>query len=562
MSLKIATDPNAYKQEYAKKLYRLTRPTEFSTKVNKRGETVNVQPMANDMTSLFTKYASGDISKQQLVTTLKGVQSRRASDKELANALSSDAEIERELGMEPGTLEPVEQVSEDISRIRKLAGLGIGTKAKEFMLEYRRDKTAQSMGSKLVSALANDRGNIGNLAKERSIAISAKQGNEVSPEEIAQITDSVLAAIESMDPTPNKQFTQWLARMYANGGLKLEDMNRNDTLTTYEIGKQRKLINPEHADINRFKSYQDFENALSNYDADEIRNSNKQEVDKGTAETVYDDADVRVIHPKDESAACYYGKGTRWCTAATKGHNYFNTYNSEGPMYILLPKHPEFDGEKYQLHFPSGQFMNEEDVPVALDGLIKKRFPGLESFFREKEADYFNNNVIYASDAVLNLIIKKVREEASDFIYETIGDWLDNDDYYRDWQEKEAIERGYVDSDGDVDWDRVYEDNDLNDYLEFNYEARDWLNNANEAFNVSPEMLRDAAREYEEWMKLDDLDVIYEGFVQEAMRRDEGYSIIKWLNERRPCYRIVKNLNSTEQVSEDISRIRKLAGLR
>jgi hypothetical protein len=67
---------------------------------------------------LFTKYASGDISKQQLVTTLKGVQSRRASDKELANALSSDAEIERELDMEP-----VEQVSEDISRIRKLAGL-------------------------------------------------------------------------------------------------------------------------------------------------------------------------------------------------------------------------------------------------------------------------------------------------------------------------------------------------------------------------------------------------------------------------------------------------------
>jgi hypothetical protein len=75
-------------------------------------------------------------------------------------------------------------------------------------------------------------------------------------------------------------------------------------------------------------------------------------------------------------------------------------------------------------------------------------------------------------------------------------------------------------------------------------------------------MLRDAARGYVEWMKLDDLDVIYEGFVQEAMRRDEGYSIIKWLNERRPCYRIVKNLNSTEQVSEDISRIRKLAGLR
>jgi hypothetical protein len=518
--------------------------------------------MANDMTSLFTKYAAGDISKQQLIADVKGVQSRRASDKELANALSSDAEIERELDMEPETLEPVEQVSEDISRIRKLAGLGIGMKSKEFMLEYRRDKTAQSMGSKLVSALANDRGNIGNLAKERSIAISAKQGNEVSPEEIAQITDSVLAAIESMDPTPNKQFTQWLARMYANGGLKLEDMNRNDTLTTYEIGKQRKLINPEHADINRFKSYQDFENALSNYDADEIRNSNKQEVDKGTAETVYDDADVRVIHPKDESAACYYGKGTRWCTAATKGHNYFNTYNSEGPMYILLPKHPEFDGEKYQLHFPSGQFMNEEDDPVKLDELIKKRFPGLESFFREKEADYFNNNVIYASDAVLNLIIKKVKDEASDFIYEKVIEWEDNDDYYRDWKEKEAIERGYVDSDGDVDWDRVHEDDDLNDYLDFNYEAQEWLNNANEAFNVSPEMLRDAAREYEEWMKLDDLDVIYEGFVQEAMRRDEGYSIVRWLNERRPCYRIVKNLNSTELVSEDISRIRKLAGLR
>ena len=50
-------------------------------------------------------------------------------------------------------------------------------------------------------------------------------------------------------------------------------------------------------------------------------------------------------------AACYYGQGTRWCTAATRGKNYFSEYHNESPLLIILPKEPQYPGEKYQLHF-------------------------------------------------------------------------------------------------------------------------------------------------------------------------------------------------------------------
>jgi len=122
--------------------------------------------------------------------------------------------------------------------------------------------------------------------------------------------------------------------------------------------------------------------------------------DKGNAEEIYQDQQVRVIVPYDQAAACYYGQGARWCTAATKGKNYFNDYAENTPLLIVIPQQPQHPGEKYQLWFDysignipvyndddylevyhdrgedyiinneqTGQFMNEKDQPVSLKSL-------------------------------------------------------------------------------------------------------------------------------------------------------------------------------------------------
>jgi hypothetical protein len=80
-ALKIACDEDAYKEEYARKLYKMMKPTEFSTKTNRRGEEVKDKPIEDDVSSLFSKYASGELSMSDFKQSLKKIQKDRAEDK-------------------------------------------------------------------------------------------------------------------------------------------------------------------------------------------------------------------------------------------------------------------------------------------------------------------------------------------------------------------------------------------------------------------------------------------------------------------------------------------------
>ena len=68
-SLRIATDENAYKQEYAKKLYKLVGP--------KEGEWTD----PNNSVALFSRYALGQINKEELVSNVRQAQIARKEKK-------------------------------------------------------------------------------------------------------------------------------------------------------------------------------------------------------------------------------------------------------------------------------------------------------------------------------------------------------------------------------------------------------------------------------------------------------------------------------------------------
>jgi serine protease inhibitor ecotin len=377
-------------------------------------------------------------------------------------------------------------------------------RAREIILEYRRDKTAMALGDKLLQTLGNTRPEAlpdalqgahelvsmtqrPNMYYDRPVKFDVlgnliTVGTDTAPQILQQlkqkIIEAILSTLEAQDPTTTKEYTQWLARTWAtaNGQAKIEDMNRNGLLTVYTLGKRRRLISPEHADINKFKTYAEFENAiLNNYDLERLGGeASKQQANRGNAVTVYDDNYCRVIQPKDTEAACYYGQGTRWCTAATRGNNYFDTYNSQGPMYIILPKQPKYDGEKYQLHFPSAQYMDEQDDSVDLGKLLTGRFPTLREFFVEREPE-LADSVAFAPDDTLVQLGRIIGERIEEAAWEEISDWEANDSYYHAWQAEQARERGYTDEDDEIDWDRVHEDDELNDYIEYNDEARKFM---------------------------------------------------------------------------------------
>ena len=74
----------------------------------------------------------------------------------------------------------------------------------------------------------------------------------------------------------------------------------------------------------------------------------KREILKSGVKKIYDDEDVLVVVPETIAASCYYGSGTKWCTASAKPeNNQFDQYHgTHGVLYYIIFKKL---GEKYAL---------------------------------------------------------------------------------------------------------------------------------------------------------------------------------------------------------------------
>lgn len=397
-------------------------------------------------------------------------------------------------------------------------------RAREFLLEYERERAAQALGDGLwKQALIDDIGLGGRLEQDalksfvvnRASTAEAKRVAAVMSDPIEQkkLAMDALAMIEAADPSTNKKYTQWMARMYANGSEPaIEDVvsTMADYMAKFHKLSVRKKLQPGENDINRYKSAKQLYLVMDRYE-DPIDDGKSA----GKAEKVYEDGDVVVIVPKDEAAACRYGRRTRWCTAAIHGSNYFDSYNKQGPLYILIPKQPKHDGEKYQLHFESSQFMNEDDDPEDIAYILKERFPGLMKFFldNEQSGKIIKDMVEFAPDSVIESLVSEIWELASDIVDSTLVSWQENDTGYYRWLKEE----GYVDDNGDVDWDRAPA------YTEYNDEARRWAMDVEEFINMPPLYVRDVVRELVRDGTFDE-DSIYqlEDYIAENLRREIG----------------------------------------
>ena len=295
-------------------------------------------------------------------------------------------------------------------------------RAHQILLEYSRDITANKYGDKIIAAFQKFPRQTFINTPVIALRAGIRDPNWLIEENSQTIIDVILDYIESKDPTPNKKYTQWLVRSWVSSGdngvqyaTPLENLNRNNLLAAYEIGKNKNKIELEHRDINRFKSWTAFEHTiLTNYD---IREFMKTEEPKNRGEyNELDFPDVRIVVPKDVTAACYYGRGTRWCTASTEGKNYFDEYNRQGPLYIMLPKNPQYSGEKYQIHPDSGQFMNEEDEPVDIlefftqrwDQSTQKFLLGLVPSVKRSFALLPKSTIVAAWKAAISIIVKNL----------------------------------------------------------------------------------------------------------------------------------------------------------
>ena len=410
-------------------------------------------------------------------------------------------------------------------------------RAREFLLEYNRQKTADSIGPALIAALANDRSitlpnfltTLRQKVKGLSQTGSQRIDAVITPENQKAMINNILAGIEDRDPTQNKQYSQWLARTYARGGVSMEDLNRGNLIGAFDTAKKRRMVKPEHADINRFKFYQDFEDAIEHH-YNNFEDLDADQQPEGTAKKVYNDENVTIVVPEDEAAACKYGRGTRWCTASTRGYNMFDQYNRQGKLYILIPKNPKYEGEKYQLHFASSSCMDENDDPVPFSSVFN-RFPGIKEYFVQAEPE-LSEHMIFVPDDQLQQAIENIAELVQERVWEATSDWEMSDDYYYSYLRDE----GYVDEEGDIDWDKV-EKAGLT-YSEYNPEVERWARDIWNAATPSPQELRDIIEddpyEYQNYDTMRSLPDVIGTILKEKYRGNRDHSdngIGDWLKQ-------------------------------
>lgn len=345
---------------------------------------------------------------------------------------------------------------------------------REFLIEYNRDITKRQFGEKIADRLQNS------PDSDLFDAYYKSLGEKGYPIEkiLDTIASNILSSFENNDPTPNNQYTPWIAREYIKGNIRrLEDLNRIknslELFHKYKNTNAYKELFKYHIgfnDISKLGADQ-IEGIAEKIEAKIIPQISDKDKNKGNAEVVYEDNDVRVIHPKDQDAACYYGQGTRWCTAATKGDNYFDHYNRNGPLYIIIPKKPKYQGEKYQLHINEKQFMNELDDPVSLTKL--KDYPGFLNLLKKELDD--EDLLLFVDPKEITDINKIVSEYLRDIVWEAVSDMEAEDDNWYQYRAEAALDKGYVDENGEIDWDKVYDDPQLNDYAMYNDDVRQAL---------------------------------------------------------------------------------------
>jgi hypothetical protein len=271
-----------------------------------------------------------------------------------------------------------------------------------------------------------------------------KDGKKVKPKLTKQEYDTLVAAdpttklndvnLNTATPEDYKNvkagdYTQWLIKKYLtpvtetsygepgyeNEVKMIKDRFMEDlykvTNNLLKFHRFKTRLTPEQRDINKL-SVMDLYNAVKDFSLEKTKAS-KEEKEAASKTYAHPGADivfrganwtVAKIEDKGElgrDAACFYGghhleasKGeTSWCTSSPGYRGQFDSHIGKGPLYVIIPNKGEKVGQKsglpadrYQLHFPTDQFMDQHDHRVDLITFLNGPGEELKAYFKPEFA--------------------------------------------------------------------------------------------------------------------------------------------------------------------------------
>ncbi len=192
----------------------------------------------------------------------------------------------------------------------------------------------------------------------------------------------------------NSDYIDLLCKIYLTGQLgqpnSIENKGRliDNGMLFNKLKPQYRKVNEIVKTLNTFESLEEIETFINSkqeiFRAMEEAKKKKEATskvqkqlrDEGEEQVIIklETPNVIVYQPTTEAGAKFYGRNTRWCTAATND-NMFNHYNEFGPIYIIVLKNKfESNGNriKYQVQLETSQFMNSLDEEVDVIEIIEE----------------------------------------------------------------------------------------------------------------------------------------------------------------------------------------------
>lgn len=253
------------------------------------------------------------------------------------------------------------------------------------LLEYNRQVTKRKFGKSLAGAIRKDKYYV-------DILRDYYDGFQDSDE---YLVDTFLEFLESELGYP--KYIPWAIIRYIRGEYRYEDVvfNFSQLIHHFETIKPYLKRMGKSTDIMQY-SFKDVEDLYYNVketqavSGKDLRKQRSQQI-REQSEIIYDGDLGMLVIPKTQEASCYWGKGTRWCTAADN-NNMFKMYSADGPLYIWI----DSEGDRYQFHFASEQFMDVTDTPIppALLKKFREEHPVLKQMFAKEEKQMMMNPFI------------------------------------------------------------------------------------------------------------------------------------------------------------------------
>ena len=173
----------------------------------------------------------------------------------------------------------------------------------------------------------------------------------------------------SAEINPNHKYLDWITKNWSPSDVSEEGVMEHNlkeillAVSKFDNQSQRLKIK----DLNQYNSLNDLFDALK-----KIGETARRTVDiTGDVEKIYEDNRFVVVSPKTHTASCYYGAGTKWCTASKDTKSHFSSYKGSGELYYIIDKTLPTSDPNYKVALNkkiaghTEDYWDSEDKPIT-----------------------------------------------------------------------------------------------------------------------------------------------------------------------------------------------------